>query len=278
MFPLVFPNSVPFDVFCGDFFSGNIRFPLFRTMVMKKILIAILACVSICVVPVFAAPKKSSAGAETSPVVWAKKAKTFNQKQVYTYVEEIGASGYVTAEAPFGVIPVKTATEQGKSNGRILVLVSFAAFEKFGAAYAPKYEKGGSSFGKKAQLKKLAGIFTMHKKEPVLLVGLPIEVLKDAPAASKMLEKQLADEAQETGADKSSREGFTKKVFRVGSIGKDSKLKSEFKRLVGLYNKGKKSAEKYKPEQMTTQLEEGDGEEFFTAFDEAKKIEWEIRY
>lgn len=242
---------------------------------MKKILSATLFFAALCCVPTWAAPKKAPAAAETSPTAWAKKLKSFDQKQVYTYVDEIGESGYTTDEAAFAVIPVKTATEKGQSNGRILVLVSPSAFKNFGSAYAPKYEKEGSAFGKRAELKKLAGIFTVHQKEPVLLVGLPLEVLKNAPAASKQLELQLAAEAQATGADKSSREGYTKKIFRVSAIGKDAKLKAEFKRLVGLYNKGKKSAEKLKAEHMQAGLEEGDDP--YTAFDEAKKIEWEIR-
>lgn len=241
---------------------------------MKNSLLAVLAFVALACVPAFAAPKQSPA--ETSPALWAKKAKQFAGKQVYTYVEEIGAAGYATSDAPFVVVPVKTATESGKSNGRILVLIPFASFEKFGEAYAPKHEKGGSTFGKKAELKKLSGIFTIHKKTPVLLVGLPIQALKNAPEAPKQLEAQLAAEAKETGADKSSREGYTKKIFRVSAIGKDAKMKSEFKRLVGLYNKGKKSADKFKPDQMASALEDGDDP--YTAFDEAKKIEWEICY
>lgn len=242
---------------------------------MKKNLIAAFVFTVFACAPAFAAPK-SSVPAETSPLAWTKKAKTFNRKQVHTYAEEIGAAGYASSDAPFVVVPVKTATEKGKNNGRILVLIPFASFEKFGEAYAPQYEKGGSSFGKKAKLKKLSGIFTLHKKEPVLLVGLPLEALKNAPAASEQLEAQLAAEAQASGTDKSSREGYTKKIFRVGAIGKNAKLKAEFKRLVGLYNKGKKSADKFKPDQMASALEDGDDP--YTAFDEAKKIEWEIRY
>lgn len=243
---------------------------------MKKNLIATLILAALCCAPAFAAPKKSPASSETSPTVWAKKAKAFNQKQVYTYVEEIGECGYAKADAPFVVIPVKTSTEKGKSNGRILVLVPFVAFGKFADAYAPDYEEGGNAFGKKAELKKLAGIFTIHEKEPVLLVGIPLKALKGAPAASEQLEAQLADDAKSKGTDKSSREGYTKKVFRVGAIGKNAKLKAEFKRLVGLYNKGKKSADKFKPDEMAAGLEDGDDP--YTAFDEAKKIEWEIRY
>lgn len=243
---------------------------------MKKILVALLSFALLCSVPALSAPKKSAAGAETSPAVWAKKLKNFDKKQVYTYVDEIGACGYATSEAPFVVVPIKTATEKGKSNGRISVLIPFASFEKFATAYAPKYEEGGSTFGKKAELKKINGIFTIHKKEPVLLVGLPLEVLKNAPASSELLDAQISADSEASGNDKSSREGFTKKVFRVSKIGKDVKLKAEFKRLVGLYNKGKKSSEKLKPDHMADDLEEG--VDPYTAFDEAKKIEWEIRY
>lgn len=243
---------------------------------MNKNLIASLALALLCIVPAHAAPGKSAPNQETSPTVWTKKAKIFNQKQVYTYVDEIGASGYAEADAPFVVVPVKTATEGGKTNGRILVLIPFDAFEKFGASYAPEYATSGSSFGKKAKLKKISGTFTLHKKEPVLLVGIEPEALKDAPAASELLQKQIAAEAKATGADKSSREGYTKKIFHVGAIGKDAKLKAEFKRLVALYNKGKKSSEKFKPEQMASALEDGDDP--YTAFDEAKKIEWELRH
>lgn len=243
---------------------------------MKRILIAAFAFAVFWHIPAFAAPKKPSASAETSPTIWAKKAKLFNQAQVYTYVDEIGACGYAKSDAAFAVIPVKTATEKGVSNGRIFALVPHATFEKFGDAYAPKYEKSGNAFGAKAEFKKLSGIFTLHQKEPVLLVGLPLSVLEKAPAASELLERQLATEAEATGADKSSRKGFTKKIFRVGAIGKDARLKAEFKRLVGLYNKGKKSSEKLKPEHMESDLESGIDP--YTAFDDAKKIEWEIRY
>ena len=101
---------------------------------MKKILSATLFFAALCCVPTWAAPKKAPAAAETSPTAWAKKLKSFDQKQVYTYVDEIGESGYTTDEAAFAVIPVKTATEKGQSNGRILVLVSPSAFKNFGSA------------------------------------------------------------------------------------------------------------------------------------------------
>ena len=66
-----------------------------------------------------------------------------------------------------------------------------------------------------------------------------------------------------------------KKIFSVGAVGKNAKLKTEFNRLVGLYNKDKKGADKMKPDQMRAVLED-DGDPY-TVFDEAKKIEWEIR-
>lgn len=242
---------------------------------MKKFFIVLLAVVAVCGVPAFSAPKQSGVSAETSPTVWAKKAKTFDKKEVFTYVAEIGESGYATNQAPFVVVPIKTATEKNRENGEILVLIPFEAYEDFQPTYAPVLEDGKSTFGGKMQLKKISGVFTFYKKEPVLLVGLKINRLKNAPTPSEQLEKQLAAADKESGADKASRPGYTKKIFRVGAIGKNSKLKAEFSRLVSLYNKGKKSSEKMKPIQMLGELE--DGNDPFTVFDEAKKIEWEIR-
>jgi len=195
---------------------------------MKKHLLAVLAFAVFACVPAFAAPKKSSAPEETSPTAWAKKSKVFSGKQVFTYVEEIGAAGYANADAPFVVVPVKTATANGKSNGRILALIPFSAFEKFGETYAPKHEKGGSTFGKRAKLKKLSGVFTLHKKTPVLLVGISTDALKDAPDAAEQLETQLAAEAKATGNNKSSREGYTKKIFRAEAIWSGLNLSADF--------------------------------------------------
>ena len=107
---------------------------------MKKILSATLFFAALCCIPAWAAPKKAPAAAETSPAAWAKKLKSFDQKQVYTYVDEIGASGYTSDEAAFAVIPVKTATEKGQSNGRILVLVSPSAFKKPYIGFSSPYQ------------------------------------------------------------------------------------------------------------------------------------------
>lgn len=242
---------------------------------MRKFFVVLFALVAVFSVPAFSAPKQSGVPAETSPAVWQKKAKAFDKKEVFTYVAEIGESGYATNQAPFVVIPIKTATEKNRENGKICVLIPFEAYEDFRTTYAPVLEDGKSAFGGKMLLKKISGVFTIYKKEPVLLVGLKAERLKNAPLPSALLEKQLADADKESGADKASRPGYTKKIFRVGAIGKNSKLKAEFSRLVSLYNKGKKSSERLKPAQMRGELE--DGNDPFTAFDEAKKIEWEIR-
>lgn len=242
---------------------------------MKKLFIVLFALAAVCSVPAFSAPKRAGASAETSPTVWAKKSKAFDKKDVFTYVAEIGDSGYATNQDPFVVIPIKTATEKNRENGKILVLIPFEAFEDFQATYAPVLEEGKNAFGSKMRLKKISGVFTVYKKEPVLLVGLKIDRLKNAPTPSEQLEKQLAAADKASGADKASRPGYTKKIFRVGAIGKNAKLKTEFSRLVSLYNKGKKSSEKLKPAQMRGELE--DGNDPFVVFDEAKKIEWEIR-
>lgn len=240
---------------------------------MKKIFALFVACVALSL-PLSAAltPKES---AETSPTVWVKKAKKYHKAELSTYVAEIGDSGYATSDAPFVVIPIKTASEKNQENGKIFVLIPFGSYENFGKAYEPEIAKGGSAFGSKKILKKITGTFLMYKKEPVLVVGVKLDQLKNAPVPSEQLEKQLADADKESGADQASRPGYTKKIFRVSAIGKDAKLKSEFNKLVSLYNKGKKSLERMKPAEMLGTLE--DGSDPFTVFDEAKKIEWEIR-
>lgn len=240
---------------------------------MKKLFSVLLAFAFALSVPAIAAPKKAALD-ETSPQLWTKQAKTHLGKPVSTYVADIKAAGYATSDAPFVVVPIETATEKNSKNGKIFVLIPFGAFESFNDTYAPQYEAGGNAFGKRAQLKKISGIFAMHKKEAVLLVGLK-SVPADAPAASVQLEKQIAADPENAGASQASRPGYTKKVFRVGEIGKNAKLKTEFKRLVALYNKDKKGANKASEKQILANLED-DGEPY-TAFDEAKKIEWEIR-
>lgn len=242
---------------------------------MKKIFSLILVAVFASSLPLFAklTPKEA---AETSPIVWMKKAKKYDKHEISTYVAAIGNSGYATSEAPFVVIPIKTATEKGKENGTILVLIPFGSYEDFGKTYEPKVQEGGTAFGSRAELKKITGIFTLYKKEPVLLVGMKIDRLKNAPTPSEQLEAQLAAADKESGADQPSRPGYTKKIFRAGATKKNSKLHSEFSKLVSLYNKGKKSSERMKPAEMLGNLE--DGSDPFTVFDEAKKIEWEIRF
>ncbi|MGN0884931.1 MAG: hypothetical protein ACI4P6_07025 [Candidatus Spyradosoma sp.] len=245
-------------------------------MKMKKLFSALLIFAVALGVPAFAAPKKGAAAAdETSPALWTKQTKVYLGKTVSTYVADVGAAGYATSDAPFVVVPIETATEKNDKNGKIYALIPFGAFEGFADAYAPQREAGGSAFGKRAVLKKISGVFAIHKKEPVLLVGVPAAKLANAPAASALLEKQLAADAENSGANAASRPGYVKKIFSVGAVGKNAKLKTEFNRLVGLYNKDKKGADKMKPDQMRAVLED-DGDPY-TVFDEAKKIEWEIR-
>lgn len=248
---------------------------------MKKLFLSLFAFLLALSVPaeMFAQAKKSAvtakSGTQDSAFAWTKKAKDLNKKNVSTLVAEIDACGIAQSDAPFVVVPVLTATAKKQEGGKINVLIPFAAFEKFHAQYAPKIAEGGTAFGAKSILKPISGTFFLHQSEPVLLVGVKVEALEKAPKASEQLAAQIAAEDEASGATKSSKEGYTKKFFYVSKIAKDRKAKAEFARLMALYNKGKKRDERVKPADAQALLE--DGGDSYIVFEDAKKIEWEIR-
>ncbi len=242
---------------------------------MKKLFLAFI-CFVCAAIPAFSSDKaKAGAGVESAKM-WIAKAKNFEGKEVSTYVANVQDFGYAKEDAPFAVVIIETANAKKQDGGEIHVIMPYAKLKTFGSEYMPKIEKGQSPFGGKADLKTIHGVFTVHAGEPALLYGISPDKIKTAPKASVVLAEQIANDPSKAGASESSKPGYTKKIFNVSKIGKDKTMtKSEFSRLVGLYNKGKKKPDQVKAEAMKDLLEEGSDP--FTAFDDAKKIEWEIR-
>ena len=222
----------------------------------------------------FAAPKKKGGAAGgnadvTCADTWNKKAKDFYGKTVKTFVLDVGSAGTATSDAPAAVVPVETGDKNKDSGGRVLVVMPLAEFSAFGAKFSPDAGDGDSAFGGKIDYKILSAVFAEVGGENVLLFKIKADALKGF-APSEALDKQRGG----SDADKASRDGFTKKVFRVSKMGK--KPSAEFKRLVALYNQGKSKAERMKEKEVQDACE-NDEEFSLTAFDEKAKIEWVIR-
>ena len=114
-------------------------------------------------------------------------------------------------------------------------------------------------------------MFEIVGGENVLLYNMKAETLKKlkfSPSEAIEIQRQGKD------AMKSEREGFTKKIFNVSKTSK--KTSAELKRLVTLYNQGKKKADKLTEKELKAQCL-GDDEFSVTVFDEKAKIEWLIR-
>ncbi len=243
---------------------------------MKKSILALILIAFAAVVPAIAASDNSAkiSGPDCAKA-WKKSAKALSGKEVSTYIADIKEFGQVADNAPFAVLEIETADSKNRQGGKILAIVPGAQAQSFYESFLPKIEKGQSPFGGKAQLKKVTGTFAVHAGEPVLLVNLSPEMITSLKKkASAVLAKQLADDPA-NAVGESSKEGYTKKVFNVSRLETDKTAKSEFNKIVALYNKGKKKNEQYKPDQIRELLE--DGGDPITAFDDAKKIEWEIR-
>ena len=240
----------------------------------KHILFSFCILLSLFVsVTLFAAPKKKGGKAPSDEIscsdIWIKKHKDFSGKAVSTFILEIGETGTVMSDAPAAVIPVETGDKNKRSGGKIYVLVPVEAFDTFMQRFSPDSEGADSAFGGRVEFKKLSAIFSVVGGEYVLLYNLKAGILKDFSPA-QALEKQLLGE----NATKSSREGFTKKIFNVSKMTK--KTGAEFKRLIALYNQGKKKSEKVKEKDVREMCEE-DEEYALNVFDEKAKIEWLIR-
>lgn len=242
---------------------------------MKKHLFSVFCILLALFVPVtiLAAPKKKGGQGASDEIscsaIWIKKHKDFSGKTVSTFILEIGATGIVMSDARVAVIPVETGDKNKRAGGKIYVLVPVEAFAPFIQKFSPDSDGADSAFGGKVEFKKLTAVFSLVNGEHVLLYNLKVGALKDFSPA-QALEKQLLGE----NATKSSREGFTKKIFNVSKMTK--KTVPEFKRLIALYNQGKKKAEKLK-EKDVREMCEDDEEYALTVFDEKAKIEWLIR-
>ena len=236
----------------------------------------LLSCVCILLaafVPatVFAAPKKKSAGGNadvSSAETWNKKAKDFYGKTVKTFVLDIGSAGTATSDAPAAVVPVETGNKNKDSGGRILVLMPPAELAAFGAKFSPNAGSEDSSFGGKIEYKILSAVFAEVGGENVLLFKIKADALKD------FVPSEALDAQRGSVSEKSSREGFSLKTFRISKMGK--KPSAEFKRLVALYNQGKSKSERMKESEVISACE-NDEEFSLSAFDEKAKIEWIIR-
>lgn len=221
---------------------------------------------------VFAAPKKKAAGGNADvscAETWNKKAKDFYGKTVKTFVLDVGSAGTATSAAPAAVIPVDTGNKNKDAGGRILVIMPLSEFSAFGAKYAPNAGEESSSFGGKIDYKILSAVFAEVGGENVLLFKIKADALKDF-VPSEALDAQRGSSVSE----KSSREGFSLKTFRISKMGK--KPTAEFKRLVSLYNQGKSKSERMKESEVISACE-NDEEFSLSAFDEKAKIEWVIR-
>ena len=220
-----------------------------------------------------AAPKKK-AGKNSSPEiscadVWCKKTKDFKGLQVKTFVLDIFETGTVMSDARAAVVPVETGDGNKRSGGIIFVVMPVGEFENFVQTFLPESEEAGSSFGGKMDFKPLSAAFEVVGGEFVLLYKIEADSLKKF-SPSKIVEIQRRGK----DAMKSEREGFTKRIFNVSGTSK--KTAAELKRLVALYNQGKKKADKLTEKELKAQCL-GDDEFSVSVFDEKAKTEWLLR-
>lgn len=244
---------------------------------MKNRIIAIVCVFLAALVPatVFAASKKKSGGDAdvTTAEVWTKKAKDYDGKTVKTYVLDISSAGNVSSDAPAAVVPVKTGGKNKAAGGEILVIVPADEFASFCQNYAPTGASESSSFGGKITFKTLSAVFTMLGDEPVLLFKVDAAALKDfSPQKALDAQRENAGIGQ---PDAELPEGFERKTFYMSKLGKKPYTKAEFKRLVGLYNKGKPKSEQMKERDVEMLLD--DEENVLTVNDEKAKIQWVLR-
>lgn len=242
---------------------------------MKKTILTGISLILALLVPVtvFAAPKKKSGKTEKSEIscadVWAQKSEELKGKPVKTYVLDIFEAGTLMSDAPAAVVSIETGGGNKSSGGLIYVLMPVGEFGAFVEKFLPDSGNADSSFGGKAEFKLLSAEFDIVGGEDVLRYKIKADTLKKF-SPSEALEIQRNGE----NAMKSERDGFEKKIFNVSKISK--KKSAEFKRLVGLYNQGKKKADRLKEKELREQCLDDD-EFSVTVFDEKAKIEWLIR-
>lgn len=257
-----------------------------KTAVKSRLLFALSLFVAVALVPaaVFGAPKKKKGGGSeiSCAEIWNGAAEKFYGKTVKTFVLGIGAAGTASSAAAAAVVPVETGDANRDPGGNALVLVPPADFSGFAEKFAPRAEGGSSSFGEKIAYRLLAGTFAEIGGENVLLLGVSAAALKDF-FPSRALEAQLGGSVEDGGngaggrEEKSSREGYEKRIFSVAEIGKKpGRTAAEFRRLVALFNRGKRGAERMSAKEIREACG-NDAEFFLTVFDEKAKIEWEIR-
>lgn len=257
-----------------------------KTAVKSRLLFALSLFAVVALVPaaVFGAPKKKKGGGSeiSCAEIWNGAAEKFYGKTVKTFVLGIGAAGTASSAAAAAVVPVETGDANRDPGGNALVLVPPADFSGFAEKFAPRAEGGSSSFGEKIAYRLLAGTFAEIGGENVLLLGVSAAALKDF-FPSRALEAQLGGSVEDGGngaggrEEKSSREGYEKRIFSVAEIGKKpGRTAAEFRRLVALFNRGKRGAERMSAKEIREACG-NDAEFFLTVFDEKAKIEWEIR-
>lgn len=257
-----------------------------KNAVKSRLLFALSLFAVVALVPaaVFGAPKKKKGGGSeiSCAEIWNGAAEKFYGKTVKTFVLGIGAAGTASSDAAAAVVPVETGDANRDPGGNALVLVPPADFSGFAEKFAPRAEGGSSSFGEKIAYRLLAGTFAEIGGENVLLLGVSAAALKDF-FPSRALEAQLGGSVEDGGngaggrEEKSSREGYEKRIFSVAEIGKKpGRTAAEFRRLVALFNRGKRGAERMSAKEIREACG-NDAEFFLTVFDEKAKIEWEIR-
>lgn len=257
-----------------------------KNAVKSRLLFALSLFAVVALVPaaVFGAPKKKKGGGSeiSCAEIWNGAAEKFYGKTVKTFVLGIGAAGTASSDAAAAVVPVETGDANRDPGGNAFVLVPPADFSGFAEKFAPRAEGGSSSFGEKIAYRLLAGTFAEIGGENVLLLGVSAAALKDF-SPSRALEAQLGGSVEDGGngaggrEEKSSREGYEKKIFSVAEIGKKpGRTAAEFRRLVALFNRGKRGAERMSAKEIREACG-NDAEFFLTVFDEKAKIEWEIR-
>lgn len=148
-----------------------------------------------------AAPAKKSDKASNVKVElassWIKKAKKYDGKTVATLVASVEDPGVIMSNAPAAAILIESATAK-KTGGQIFVLIPALELSAFEKNYMPKKQAGGNSaFGARVEKQKITGVFTVHKKTPVLLVGLKKSDLKNVPAVEELYKKQ-SEESEES--------------------------------------------------------------------------------
>ncbi|MDR3229318.1 MAG: hypothetical protein LBT53_07920 [Puniceicoccales bacterium] len=195
----------------------------------------------LCAAPATPAPAKekpasvAAAKVETA-AVWLANPKRYNGQPVATYIADAKSGGSVPDDAPYAVIRVVTADRQGKTSGRLYLLLPPAEVEATVKALEPRQSSRKTTFGSRFTLQRLDAEFRIVGGENVLVKG------GDRSALAKFGKPSVAYHAQQKAAGIPTGK-YPQKDFALSQIGKTGRDETQalFNRLLASLNARRKA-------------------------------------